>query len=274
MATIKVKNSEGKWEAVASARVSDEDFTGMVAYEQGIEQGKQAEYDAFWDAYQQNGTRIDYGGGFAGRGWNKDTFKPKYNIAPSGSYGGRYMFFNFNLSTYSPKVEDLLDFTEFNDMFDFSGLTYFLSTFENAQIKNLYVDASNATNMTNAFMASNGGMIENLTLKVSEKCTTFSACFSYQRNTKEIHFTDDSVIAASIAFTQSTRLSKESIISIINALSTTTSGLTVTISKTAVNKAFETSEGANDGSTSADWIKLAGNDNQDGERPNWTITLV
>ena len=52
------------------------------------------------------------------------------------------------------------------------------------------------------------------------------------------------------------------------ALSTTTTGLTVTFSKTAVDKAFETAEGANDGSTSPEWLALVAT------RPNWGIGLA
>ena len=36
--------------------------------------GKQAEYDAFWDAYQSNGERASYENAFSGRGWNDITF--------------------------------------------------------------------------------------------------------------------------------------------------------------------------------------------------------
>ena len=66
----------------------------------------------------------------------------------------------------------------------------------------------------------------------------------------------------------STLLSKASITSIINALSSTTTGLTVTLSLAAVNKAFETSTGANNGSTSTAWTTLIAT------KTNWTISLV
>jgi hypothetical protein len=66
----------------------------------------------------------------------------------------------------------------------------------------------------------------------------------------------------------STKLSHDSHVSIFNALSTATTGLTVTFSRTAVNKAFETSEGANDGTTSAEWLALVAAHN------NWTISLA
>lgn len=66
----------------------------------------------------------------------------------------------------------------------------------------------------------------------------------------------------------STKLSKNSIYSFVNALLETATGQTLTLSKAAVNKAFETSEGANDGSTSDEWNTLIAT------KPNWTIALV
>ena len=66
----------------------------------------------------------------------------------------------------------------------------------------------------------------------------------------------------------STKLNKESLTSIINALSSDTTGLSITLSLTAVNNAFETSEGAADGSTSTEWINLIG------DKSNWSISLL
>ncbi len=65
----------------------------------------------------------------------------------------------------------------------------------------------------------------------------------------------------------STKLSKASIISVINALSDTTNALKVQLSKTAVNNAFETSGGVADGSTSEEWTTLIAT------KANWTIAL-
>lgn len=47
--------------------------------------GKKAEYDAFWDAYQNYGKQTYYKYSFAGRGWTADTFKPKYDIKVSSA---------------------------------------------------------------------------------------------------------------------------------------------------------------------------------------------
>ena len=67
---------------------------------------------------------------------------------------------------------------------------------------------------------------------VSYASSTFSGCIAL----KEIRIVE--TIKISLYFKDSTLLSKESITSIVNALSQTTSGLTITFSKTAVNNAF------------------------------------
>lgn len=54
-------------------------------------------------------------------------------------------------------------------------------------------------------------------------------------------------------------LNKESILSLLNAISTD-STKTYILAKSAVDKAFETSEGAKDGSTSEEWLNLTNSD--------------
>lgn len=51
------------------------------------EKGKQAEYDEFWDNFQDYGNRRYYYYGFINVGgyWNKQTFKPKYDIILEGN---------------------------------------------------------------------------------------------------------------------------------------------------------------------------------------------
>lgn len=50
------------------------------------EKGKKDEYDKFWDAYQDYGNRTSYVNGFQGNmGWTKDNFYPKYDIKPVGN---------------------------------------------------------------------------------------------------------------------------------------------------------------------------------------------
>lgn len=52
-------------------------------YDQGYTAGQQAEYDRFWDAFQDNGNRTDYEKTFFHSFWNDTTYNPKYPIVAS-----------------------------------------------------------------------------------------------------------------------------------------------------------------------------------------------
>lgn len=57
------------------------------------EAGKQAEYDRFWDAYQENGKRNQYVCAFSYCGWDDTTYNPKYPIY-GYTYGLQEVFRN------------------------------------------------------------------------------------------------------------------------------------------------------------------------------------
>lgn len=90
----------------------------------------------------------------------------------------------------------------------------------------------------------------------------FDACYLL----REVHF--KGTLSQSIRMRYSSNLSKDSINSLMACLSAEATGKTITLSQTAVNTAFETSEGAADGSTSAEWLALVE------AHSNWTISLV
>lgn len=67
--------------------------------------GKKAQYDEFWDEFQQNGNRTDYYMAFAGLShtcWNEKTFNPKYTIRPNQL---QYIFYNKNLPDVYPVLK-------------------------------------------------------------------------------------------------------------------------------------------------------------------------
>lgn len=66
------------------------------SYNEGFEDGKKAEYDVFWDIFQQNGERTWYWGAFTGPGWTDEIFKPKYPIIAKGTCG--YCFRNSKIT--------------------------------------------------------------------------------------------------------------------------------------------------------------------------------
>jgi hypothetical protein len=101
-------------------------------------------------------------------------------------------------------------------------------------------------------------------LRVLES-TTYNNPFNKCYALKYIRF--EGTIGNDITFT-GCPLDKDSIKNIIGVLSTDTTGKTVTFSTSAVNTAFETSAGASDGSTSAEWTALIAT------KSNWTISLV
>ena len=92
-----------------------------IGIEEVYEKGQEKERSDFWDIFQQNGARTNYIYGFGGYGWNDTTFKPKYNIVPTGSASGLF---------YDVRIKNL------EDLLLKAGVT---------------LDTSNCTGMVNAF---------------------------------------------------------------------------------------------------------------------------
>ena len=229
-------------------------------------------YDTFWDSFQNKGNRTNYFYAFYSNGgcWNDITFNPKYNIIPEGSVS--------NLFRYCA-CADIWGICKKNNVtIDLSNATDFSYAFANISTAELgIIDISKATtaNATAYMFAYNFTRVKSIEKLISSEATVYNKNNTFSGATGLENLIVEGVIGKDGFNVQwSTNLNKASIKSIINALSSTTTGLTVTLSATAVNKAFETSEGLADGSTSAEWITLAGNETTDGIRPNWTILLV
>ena len=217
------------------------------------EAGKKAEYDAFWDSYQNNGNRSSYGNAFSGEGWNDDVYNPKYSMQSSYSYA---MF-------YGSRIYDI--YKDGKVSIDFSKSTEIGNLFSNSLVRYIDVlDTSSATVMnTLLYRAQELSTINKLVIHqgITSATNTFGYCGALENVTIE------GVIPVSIDIHWSP-LTYDSILSIITHLSDTVTGQTLTLSKAAVNKAFETSASANDGSTSAEWLALVAS------KPNWTISLA
>lgn len=185
--------------------------------------GMQVEYDRFWDSCQQNGKRGNYIYGFAGEGWNDATYNPKYPIE-CRTHRSNYMFAN-SLVT-DTKVPIII------------GSELALSN-----------------NIELFYYATNVKTIRELRL---ESDRVFgNSCFGHCNALVEIRITGPGKII-SVANFQWSPLSKESFISVVNALSDTTSGLTATFKKTAKEAAF----------TEDEWTTLTAT------KSNWSFLLV
>ena len=196
-------------------------------YTQGVIDGKQAQYDMFWDIYQDNGNRSDYGLAFARR-WKDEIFNPKYDFIITNAGA---MFQDSDITILASKLK------EKGLKFDTSKSTGALQMFQGAKIKDVpELDLRNCTNIGYIFGSS--AKVETIEkLILSEKATTNpTTWFSAKQLT---HCLFEGVLAVTgVSLKESTLLDKESIVSLVNILSNETSGLSVTLSKASVDIAF------------------------------------
>lgn len=213
--------------------------------------GKQAEYDALCDNVQQNGNRTDYRYFFFQTMFTH--IDPKYPIRASNSDS---MFGNaVNIETVNWEKFDLTNTSSLYNAFGYCRKLQSIDT-------DLAVSVNMATVLNSIFRNCNALVRVKKIMAFPEAVwkNSFDECYELV----DIIFVG-TIGSNGLDMHWSTKLSKASITSIISALSTTTSGLTVTLSTAAVNKAFETSEGANDGIESAEWKALKET------KSNWNI---
>lgn len=79
-----------------------------------FDKGKKAEYDAFWDTFQQNGTRINYYMAFPY--WEDGCYNPKYPIVTGQGGSVANMMFDSAKIT-DTKVDIIVNATSVNSMF-------------------------------------------------------------------------------------------------------------------------------------------------------------
>ena len=232
---------------------------------EGIEQGKtigaQAEYERLWNGVQNYGNRTNYEHAFFGETWNNETFYPKYDIVVGDGWSMTSMFRTSTITNLKERLE------ECGVVLDTSRCQAFNTVFYGCQIVVIpTIDLSNAEYGTDGCFVNCWSLTTIEKVIFSEK-TLIEKMFTNSGELQNVIF--EGVIAKNgLDLRWSTKLSKASWISIVGVYSTTVSGLSMTGSLASVNKAFETSVGANDGSTSTEWLNLIAT------RPNVTFNLV
>lgn len=224
------------------------------------EAGKEAEWSAFWDIFQSNGQLTSYNYAFAYGKFNDETFRPKYDIRPTSAE--RMFAYNNNVGVGT------------NASYCITDLSTCLSK------AGVVLDTSKCENMNNVFYMGRG--FTRIPTISFEGCNgiigaTFYGCYNLHTIYKVIlksdgtnefsldswdlpfgqciglqNITIEGVIGNSISFWQSP-LSAASITSIVNALSPTASGKTLTLSTSAVNSAFTTDEWNSLKATKSNW---------------------
>lgn len=216
-------------------------------YEAGVEQGRHDEWSEFWDGIQDYGNRVNYAYAFVR--YKDDMFYPKYDIKVTNAVR---LFTRTEIGNIKQRLIDCGVRLDLSAAADLTEVFYYATTTHLP-----IIDTTSSSDITYCINAcENLVEVEKLILK-ADGSQTMTAMLAYCPKLERI--TIEGVIGKNgVNTSRSTKLSKASITSIINALSTTTSGLTVTFSKTAVNNAFSTEE----------WDALIAT------RSNWTIALA
>lgn len=225
-----------------------------------FEAGKKAERDMFWDTFQDYGNRINYQFAFSYKSFNSSNFYPKYdiNIVKDGAsvfynMEGEPFSFSQRLIDCGVKLDTSKAVTTARMFTGCLAITE-LPIIDLTGITNRHL----STRITDMFRrCTNLVTIEKI---IVEEDIIFDNCFMYDTALENI--TIEGTIGQNGFDVQwSTKLSADSLKSIINALSTTTTGLTITLPTTAQAN-YEAVYG------SGSWATLTAT------RSNWTIAYA
>ena len=199
-----------------------------VGYSDGYKEGYETSTFDFWNVFQKGGERRKYS--YAFYEWQGENLTPEFDIIINGN-----------------------------------GTNYFYRTFFQSKIKSINKPIRISGNGNNQQALAQATNLETITLlDVTDYTGVFTGWFTNDTALKNI------IVVGTIATgfdISPSPLTKDSIMSIFNA-ATTENAITISFSLDAVNTAFETSAGTNDGSTSDEWETLIAT------KTNVTVSLV
>ena len=195
-----------------------------VSVNDGYNAGKLAERSAFWDSAQNYGKRVNYEGGFSGESWTDKTFYPKYDIKPTNiTYLFRRCGFDGSVKERLAECGVVLDLSSVKKDSMVQPFAYAKCT----EFPALDISHLSSPSLSNWFLYSQQlKTIEKLV--INETCTFDSGTFKYCYALENIAI-EGTIGQNGINFSWSP-LTHDSLMSIINALQTKTSGTwTVTL---------------------------------------------
>ena len=183
---------------MASSGIMDVDIIAEkrgedIGYASGLNDGKIAERNTFWDTYQQNGATTSYAYAFYGTRFDDTNFYPRYDIKPTGD--AQYMFASCRVTNLKQRLE------ECKVVLDMSGVTsgtnhfYYCRSIELPTISTISMSGLGAM-----FAGSYAETIEKLILK-DDGSQTFVNAFLDNYALKNIAI--EGTIGQSINFKQS-----------------------------------------------------------------------
>lgn len=171
---------------------------------EGEATGRQAQYDEFWDTIQNSGARTNYSRAFANRNFNDELFNPKYDFVASSMY---QCFEENDLLTDIRKKGDgttlVIDGSSISDSTGFNRCFYGMSNIQ-------YI-----------------GKIKSIAAAPWDR--TFQSVTSLEEITLE------GTIGTAFDIHWSTKLSRGSLLSILNACNKQEAGVTITLPAKCIN---------------------------------------
>lgn len=237
--------------------ISDKLATIAENEQKVYEAGQKSEYNRFWNSFQNNGERRGYRNAF-GAIWTDEMFKPKY---PFGNITDAYMMFG------GTNIKNIPDLTiKGSSQYCF----YNAAAVEHIGVITVHDEMYGICSGCSSLVTIDKLVINYTNTSGKNHSALFNGCSALENIVIEGEF------KGGVTFQYSSKLTKDSITSIINALSSTATGKTLTLSKAAVDYAFEELDLAEDGtmnnympgSSSTEWLTLAGT------KTNWTISLA
>lgn len=176
-------------------------------------------YDVFWDTYQQNGLRTNYDRSFAGTGWTKALFEPKYKIIPT--QGALYMAFAF--TSISRIDETVLDLTNISVL----ELSFYGSNGRGKSLEHCEIDIPNVRRLQNTFQGNTA--IETVVIKqLSPECVIDNYTFYQCTSLKNLQLTG--AVGKNLNLSTCPNLTDESVASVLEALADLSDMQTQTLS--------------------------------------------
>lgn len=201
--------------------------------------GVKSAYDAFWDTFQDNGARKSYEYAFKGPCWTLDIMRPKYDITFDYSYGARGIFYgNTNLTDFQAWLDGCGIAFNSKTANNMDYVFYNCSNLETIDV----IDCSGAYSLYDTFYwCKKLKTIGLLKLRASGNNTfsyTFSGCSNLENLTVEGYIGGNGLDLSAC-----TKLTHDSLVSVINALMDRTSATsTYSIKIGSANKAKLTDE--------------------------------
>ena len=196
----------------------------LGGYNEGYDEGYSKSESDFWDVVQQNGSRTDYSWAFFA--WGCEYLRPKHKVIPQGLGVNDICY---NMASLKKIEAAYFDFSQA------SGVNYsysFCSCHVLEEIEDVGFMPAAKYNYTFAW----NPMLKTIAKITADENTLFEHSFDGCKSLENITFAG--VIGQNVNFNYCTKLTQASIESIVNHLSDSATGKTLTLSKAAVDEEF------------------------------------